>query len=127
MNHDLLPENFYRGEVTCVIGERARRHFIFYNDHQLELLKTRKVLYVDGTFKICPKPFQQLYIIHAFIETEEHKKQVPLVYVLMSAATIDDYSAVRTRVAQTLGILQICSYICVILSHPPTKRKTLET
>ena len=60
-------------------------------------LSTRRGLYVDGTFKIVPKPFVQVYIIHGFIQTADGKKQVPLAYILMTGQTAEDYKAVNCK------------------------------
>jgi len=51
------------------------RHLIFASDKQIKLLKKAK-WYVDGTFFVTPKPFYQLYVIHAFIRHGECEKQV---------------------------------------------------
>jgi hypothetical protein len=42
----------------------------------LKFLKKAKRWYIDGTFFVTPKPFYQLYIIHAFIRHGELDIQV---------------------------------------------------
>ena len=69
-------------------------HIIMATDRQLELLKTARRWFMDGTFKITRKPFQQLWTIHTFIHKNEMMKQVPLVFVLMTNKSTDDYVAV---------------------------------
>ena len=52
----------------------SRRHLIFATDAQLSALSGAKNWYVDGTFKL-------LLTVNAFVRSEDHAKQVPLVFV----------------------------------------------
>jgi hypothetical protein len=52
------------------------RHLIFATQKQLQLLKKARRWYIDGTFFITPKPFYQVYVIHAFIRHGELEQQV---------------------------------------------------
>lgn len=45
-------------------------------------LCSSEIMIMDGTFKVCPKLFRQLYTIHGI---QENKRTVPLVYALMSS------------------------------------------
>lgn len=40
------------------------RLMVFASDEQLKVLLQSDVLFADGTFKVTPKLFEQLYIIH---------------------------------------------------------------
>ena len=42
------------------------RLIIFSSEEQLKVLLQSDVLFADGTFKVAPKLFEQLYVIHEF-------------------------------------------------------------
>ena len=72
--------------MYCVFQIRGRRHLIFASDKQLELLQQSKTWYLDRPFKLCRQPFTQLLTLNAFVKNDDHVKQVPLVFVIMSGA-----------------------------------------
>ena len=76
------------------------RHIIFATDTQLKVLREAKKINGDGTFKVPPKPFAQLFSLHAFIAFEKQVKQVPLIFVFMSRRTAEDYEAVLKHIKQ---------------------------
>ena len=81
---------------------RGRRHLIFASDQQLEVLRKSKTWYVDATFKLCRHPFLQLLTVNAFVKNDDHVKQVPLVFVIMSGRKKRDYKAVLQAVISIL-------------------------
>lgn len=102
INLDALPPGFVKKDVTVGI-QNPRRHVILASDEQVQLLKTRKRLYIDGTFRLVRPPFKQLFAIHGFMENEAGQlKQEPLAFVLMSRRTIADYKKMFK------GILELC-------------------
>lgn len=46
------------------------RLMIFASDEQLNVLFHSNVLFADGTFKVSPKLFEQLYVIHGMQDGE---------------------------------------------------------
>ena len=98
LNHDHIPADFMRADLT--VGER--RHLVMATDSQLKVLKTAKNWYIDGTFKLCRPPFQQLLTVNAFVRSDDYTKQVPLVFVLMSGRRKRDYKRVFQCIIELL-------------------------
>ena len=90
---DYLPGQF----VVKDISYDGQRHIIFATPDQLALLSKAQSWYCDGTFKIVPKPFMQLFSVHAFLKSGDDTKQVTLVFVLMTRRRTKDYKQVRNR------------------------------
>jgi len=57
---------------------------------------------VDGTFKLCRYPFNQLFTINAFVKSGEQAKQVPRLFALMSGKRKRDYRAMLRAVLDPL-------------------------
>ena len=90
IQHDAIPDGFLQEDIR--VG--SRRHLLFFTPLMLMLLTTAKEWYLDATFKSVGAPFTQLWGIHAFIKQGNSMKQVPLVHVLMSGKSEEDYTAV---------------------------------
>ena len=93
LQEDALPKDFLREDIQV----NQRRHLMFFTPFMLTLLTAAKEWYVDATFKSVGAPFTQLWSIHAFIKQGDTMKQVPLVFVIMSGKSEDDYTAVLRR------------------------------
>jgi len=53
-----------RVELFLLINNSEKNIIAFLTQTNLKYLTECAVLYIDGTFKSCPKPFYQLFIIH---------------------------------------------------------------
>lgn len=105
-----IPDHFLLSDIQV----RGRRHLMFATDQQLQHLARAKTWYVDGTFKLCRHPFNQLLTVNAFVKHDDHAKQVPLLFVIMSGRKKRDYKKVFKKVIQILP------------TDPAVKRITLD-
>lgn len=67
-----------------------------------ELLQQPKTWYINGTFKLFRQPFTQPLALNAFVKNDDHVKQVPLVFVIMSGRKRRDYEVVLDAVTSIL-------------------------
>ncbi|KAK2147495.1 hypothetical protein LSH36_550g03000 [Paralvinella palmiformis] len=88
-----ITDDFLRADLH--VGNK--RHLVFYNDRLLHLLSSAKKWYADGTFKSVGTPFVQLWTIHVFISNGDSVKQLPIVFVLMSGKSAEDYKSVLSH------------------------------
>ena len=80
LDEENIPDGFLRGDVPVCY----HRHLMLATNQQLEYLARAKALYIAGIFKLCGHPFKQLLTVNAFVGKDDHAKQVPLLFVLMS-------------------------------------------
>ncbi|KAH9628438.1 hypothetical protein HF086_015968 [Spodoptera exigua] len=75
----------YKDKILLADYTDQRNRIIVFGTHNAKhLLATVEHIFADGTFKICPKPFYQLYTIHGDLgSSEETSNVVPLVYALL--------------------------------------------
>ena len=60
---------------------------IFASDKNLTLLFNSEAIFADGTFKACPPPFEQLYVLYGLYE----ERCLPLVFGLLSGKSACQY------------------------------------
>lgn len=90
------------------IKKHEKHHIILATDQKLAHLSNAKSWYIDGTFKLVKHPFQELFTINTFVCTDNHTKQVSLVFVLMSGRKKKDYP----KVTYNNGCISIVPFIC---------------
>lgn len=71
---------------------RQKRILIFGHKDLLVYLRQSRSYFFDGTFKICPNGFYQVFTIHADIgSTEEFVNVIPILYALLPDKKLDTY------------------------------------
>jgi hypothetical protein len=91
-------------------GQRSRM-LGFANPKLIGLLNGDVQIYIDGTFKICPKPFYQCLIIMVF--NEQTDSYVPIFYILLQGKTTFEYNmALHFVCVATNWKLQPSTVIC---------------
>lgn len=78
---------------------------IFATTGNLHHLSRAKVWYGDGTFKVCPTLFYQLYTLHA----EVHGQVVPLVYTLLPGKSQRSYRFMWMKLHELLAERRLVS------------------
>lgn len=79
----------------------------FSTKQNLKLLNDATFWMMDGTFNCCPRPFCQIYTIHAIVGAPEgNHKILPLVYGLLSTKTQRCYS-IFLEMVKTSGISKL--------------------
>ena len=74
--------------LRCDTGPGDDRILIFASDEQINVLQTAEEFLVDGTFKVVPEIFYQLFIIHAV-----HRHHVvPVIYALLRRKSAETYT-----------------------------------
>ena len=72
--------------------------FIFSSNHNLQDLWNSETWLCDGTFKISPKGYLQLYTIHGFV----NKECLPLVHCLMKDKKRITYEFILTKLLERI-------------------------
>ncbi|XP_047037258.1 uncharacterized protein LOC124642701 [Helicoverpa zea] len=72
--------------------DKKKRILVFAKKEMIKYLKESSKYFMDGTFKICPKCFCQVYTLHADIgSNEEYVNVVPVLYALLPDKTRATY------------------------------------
>lgn len=88
----VIPPDYEDFLLADFIDDQHRM-LIFCSENGRNIMKTGKVFLCDGTFKKCPKPFLQLYVIFCDIGSSSTcNKVVPVVYVLLTNKKKNTYS-----------------------------------
>ncbi|XP_025192275.1 uncharacterized protein LOC112592439 [Melanaphis sacchari] len=84
-NYNLMTN---RGENFLFINSAETNIIGFSCDSNLKVLREMKTVFIDGTFKSCPKLFYQLFTVHGV----KNNHYVPLVFFLLPNKTSDTYT-----------------------------------
>lgn len=74
--------------------EDVERTVIFFTEVGLRHLCRSRIVFADGTFKTCPKPFTQMYTLHG----EVRDNVFPFIYALSMRKTQSTYSKILQNV-----------------------------
>ena len=98
---------------------------VFATEENLLKLRECRVIYLDGTFKVCPRPYQQVFEVFG----EVHGHVVPLVHVLMERRTIGHYRQVFQFLKRTVRRLTHHNWRphTVICDFEPALHSAVET
>ncbi|CAK1591269.1 unnamed protein product [Parnassius mnemosyne] len=72
------------------------RIFMFGTEENLEVLEEHRHWHVDGTFKVAPQLFLQVFTIHALVDN----RSIPLIYVLLQDKREETYVRVFQKLME---------------------------
>ena len=106
-NLESLPFCFTDQKIINIYKNKVReeRFVIFTTLFQLKKFKEINQVFLDGTYKYCPKNFYQLYNIIGKESDSDNK--IPLLYVLMSHKSYTIYYHIFKYIVNTLNVLDI--------------------
>ncbi|KRZ00590.1 hypothetical protein T11_839 [Trichinella zimbabwensis] len=100
-----LPK--HRRELICgkfLLWQNASRHIlVFATGSEIRLQAARPTWGMDGTFKVVPQWYQQLFTIHVFVAG----KLVPAVYCLCTGKDIGTYRYVSQALLNKAAVLRL--------------------
>lgn len=85
---NLLPDHLKltdRGDNFVLHEDKTL--IVFTTDSNLSVLKSCKHWFADGTFKVCPEDFYQMFTLHGLFKSQV----IPLVYGLLIGKKASDY------------------------------------
>ena len=97
-NHEDLPED--ESDEEDNEDEKPPRIVMFASDDGLQCLKDHEHWFYDGTFKVSPRLFYQIFVIHALVLGTA----VPCVFSMLGNKTGESYRSIPNPEAQTSRI-----------------------
>ena len=88
---------FYRGTTPT-------KSVLFMSDKQTEITANSNVLFIDGTFSVCPKPYKQVLVLRGKTDTTVHT----IAYALLPNKKEKTYAE----------ILHLMKQVCNTAGHP---------
>ncbi|KAG0432890.1 hypothetical protein DMUE_5468 [Dictyocoela muelleri] len=80
-----------------------KRILIFANSERLDYIKNSEIWLGDGTFKMAPEVFYQIYIIYIQI----FKSFIPIIFGLLPDKTERSYSRLFAQISKLLGKMNL--------------------
>ncbi|CAG2206186.1 unnamed protein product [Mytilus edulis] len=90
------PVQTSKFENFLQVNDRENGIIIFTCTTNLECLCYVEEIFMDGTFKFCPKFFNQLYTIHGF----KNGNYIPLVFILLTGKSEEIYHHCFTKLVE---------------------------
>ena len=98
-------------------AEDENRILIFSTQEAIQLLARNEHWFMDGTFKLCPQIFHQIYTIHTLI----NNPVFPCLFVLLPSKTENIYTRLLTEVCNAVQNVRNGPLIfCWILKELPS-------
>jgi len=74
------------------LAKKTKDILLFTTIENCKILQESNFWLGDGTFKVCPKLFYQVYVLHALIKKGTQETFVPLVFALMTGKNQELYT-----------------------------------
>ena len=87
---------FFNGPVP---QEQDSYILILSSPNLLQRLSRSQICFMDGTFKKCPKPFKQLYMVHAYVASHP----IPCVFAAMTHKTAASYKFLLRKIKEIIA------------------------
>lgn len=97
---DVVIPTKYLNFLLADYVDDNERILLFCSPENRENICKHRHFFADGTFKSCPKGFQQLYTIHAFDESSQYIK--PLIFCLLCSKKMRSYEILFNLIKTTL-------------------------
>lgn len=92
IEEEVIPEVLQK-DFLVTADSNEKKILVFATKLSRKLLKSSKSFFADGTFKITPKPFYQVFTIHADLYSDDDCTNiVPVVYTLLPDKSQDTYT-----------------------------------
>jgi len=89
-------------------ADDAGRLLMFGTEDNLGILDQHRHWFVDGTFKVAPELFLQVFTVHALVD----KTAIPLIYVLLQDKSERSYTRVFQKLFDLKSTLNPLSVMC---------------
>ena len=92
------------GKQFLIKNDKKNGIVIFATEKSLKILGKSATILCDGTFKCCPPPYEQLYVLFGqYLQTQKH----PLVFALLSGKSTFIYRKLFKNIANKREISRI--------------------